>query len=143
MAVLDSNKKADVYETLSSINMAFAGIDDHLRSIRQAGIISRKDVYLFRAFAKEAQSEINTQALMGLHSIEEEDLTRNARIRERWEQYLKGEKAEFSFPGGRAQTKKERTKAKTPTARAKSASKKHSVSKKSKDVPREVKLLNP
>jgi hypothetical protein len=36
MAALDGTQKADVYETLSSLNMAFAGIIQHLQNKRQS-----------------------------------------------------------------------------------------------------------
>jgi hypothetical protein len=38
MAALDSTEKAGVYETLSSLNMAFAGIVQHLQTLKKTGL---------------------------------------------------------------------------------------------------------
>jgi hypothetical protein len=37
MATLDVTEKAGVYETLSSLNMAFAGIVQHLQKLQKSG----------------------------------------------------------------------------------------------------------
>ena len=42
MAALDSTQKADIYETLSSLNMAFAGIIQHLQTLQQTGLFKSK-----------------------------------------------------------------------------------------------------
>jgi hypothetical protein len=38
MAALDVNQKADIYETLSSLNLAFAGIVQHLQTLQKTGL---------------------------------------------------------------------------------------------------------
>ena len=42
MAVLDVKQKAEIYETLSSLNAAFAGIVQHLRTLQQTGLFTSK-----------------------------------------------------------------------------------------------------
>ena len=42
MAALDINEKAEVYETLSSLNMAFAGIIQHLQTLHKPDCLNPK-----------------------------------------------------------------------------------------------------
>jgi hypothetical protein len=73
MAALDSNQKAEVYETLSSLNMAFAGIVQHLQTLQQTGLFKSKAAKLFPSFALELQAEFNQEFLEDLHQIELND----------------------------------------------------------------------
>lgn len=92
MAVPDVTQKADIYETLSSLNMAFAGIVQHLQAMQQAGALAPKYTRLFQGFTQEVQAEINLQLLESLDSIEANDWARFGLVRQKWEKYLKGPK---------------------------------------------------
>src|SRR5262245_45520028 len=84
-------EKAQIYETLSSMNKAFAGIVAHIESFRQAGAIAPKYARLFQGFTQEVQAEVNLEVLEGMDSIEMRDWARFGRVRERWEKYLRFE----------------------------------------------------
>jgi hypothetical protein len=89
MAALDSTQKADVYETLSSLNLAFAGIIQHLQTLQKTGLFKSEVAKLFPGFALELQAEFNQQFLEDLHQIELDDWGRYGKIRQRWEKHLR------------------------------------------------------
>ena len=89
MAALDVNQKADIYETLSSLNLAFAGIVEHLETLRQTRAFRAKYTRLFQGFAQELQAEINAEFLETLETIELEDWNRFGKVRQQWEKYLR------------------------------------------------------
>jgi hypothetical protein len=89
MAALDSNQKAEVYETLSSLNMAFAGIVQHLQILQRTGLFKSKAAKLFPGFALELQAEFNQEFLEDLHQIELNDWGRYGKARQRWEKHLR------------------------------------------------------
>ena len=89
MAALDSTQKADIYETLSSLNMAFAGIVQHLQTLQQTGLFKSKTAKLFPSFALELQAEFNQELLEHLHQLELEDWNRYGKARQRWEKEIR------------------------------------------------------
>lgn len=89
MAALDVNQKADIYETLSSLNLAFAGILQHLQTLQQTGLFKSKMAKLFPSFALELQAEFNQEFLEDLHQLELDDWGRYGKARQRWEKYLR------------------------------------------------------
>jgi hypothetical protein len=91
LAAIDVNQKADIYETLSSLNLAFAGIVEHLQTMQQTGVFRPKYTRLFQGFAQELQAEINQEFLGTLESLESDDWGRFGKIRDKWEKYLRGE----------------------------------------------------
>jgi hypothetical protein len=54
MTALDVTQKTEVYETLSSLNMAFAGIVQHLQTLQKTGLFNSKAAKLFPSFARTA-----------------------------------------------------------------------------------------
>jgi hypothetical protein len=90
MAALDVTEKAEAYGTLSALNTAFAGIQQHLQTMRQIGILSSKYARLFQGFTQELQSEINGELLEILGHVEERDWVRFGKVRQKWEKYLRG-----------------------------------------------------
>ena len=90
MAVLDVTEKMDIYESLSTINSAFAGIVHHIQAIQQAGIITAKYNRLFSGFTRELQAEINSDILDHLHNREMEDWLRFGKVRQSYEKWLHG-----------------------------------------------------
>jgi hypothetical protein len=89
MAAFDSTQKADVYETLSSLNLAFAGIIQHLQTLQRTGLFKSKMAKLFPGFALELQAEFNQEFLEHLHQLELDDWGRYGKARQRWEKYLR------------------------------------------------------
>ncbi|MBZ5531942.1 MAG: hypothetical protein LAO20_10975 [Acidobacteriia bacterium] len=89
MAVLDVTQKAEIYETLSSLNMAFAGIVQHLQTLQRTGLFKSKAAKLFPSFALELQAEFNQEFLEDLHQIELDDWGRHGKVRQRWEKELR------------------------------------------------------
>ena len=82
MADLDVTQKADVYETLSSLNTAFAGIVQHLQKLQRTGPFKPKSAKLFSGLAQELQAEINQDFLEDLHQLELDDWNRFGKIRD-------------------------------------------------------------
>lgn len=89
MAAIDVTEKAGVYETLSSLNMAFAGIVQHLHTLDKTGLFKSKTAKLFPDFTQELQSEINQELLEDLHQLELDDWGRYGKARQRWEKHLR------------------------------------------------------
>jgi hypothetical protein len=89
MADLDVNKKADIYETLCSLNMAFAGIVQHLQTLQKTGLFKSKAAKLFPGFALELQAEFNQEFLENLHQLELDDWGRYGKARDKYEKHLR------------------------------------------------------
>jgi hypothetical protein len=73
MATLDVTQKTEVYETLSSLNMAFAGIVQHLQTLQKTGLCKSRTAKLFPSFTLELQAEFNQEFLENLHQLELDD----------------------------------------------------------------------
>ena len=89
MADLNATKKAEIYETLASLNMAFAGIVQHLQTLHEARLFKSKAGKLFPGFVQELQAECNQEFLETLEAIELEDWSRFGKVRQKWEKYLR------------------------------------------------------
>jgi len=89
MAAIDVTQKAGVYETLSSLNLAFAGIIQHLQTLQKTGLFKSKASKLFPSFALELQAEFNQEFLEDLHQLELDDWNRYGKARQRWEKHLR------------------------------------------------------
>jgi hypothetical protein len=89
MAAIDVNQKADIYETLSSLNLAFAGIVQHLQTLHRTGLFKSKVAKLFPGFALELQAEFNQEFVEDLHQLELDDWGRYGKARQRWEKYVR------------------------------------------------------
>jgi hypothetical protein len=89
MAALDVTQKAEIYETISSLNLAFAGIVQHLQTLQQTGLFKSKAAKLFPDFARELQAEFNQEFLQDLHQFELDDWGRYGKARQRWEKHLR------------------------------------------------------
>jgi phosphatidylserine/phosphatidylglycerophosphate/cardiolipin synthase-like enzyme len=88
MAVLDFTDKAGIYETLSNLNTAFAGVIQHLHTLQKTGLFRTKAAKLFPGFAQELQAEFNQEFLEHLHQLELDDWNEYGKARQRWEKYL-------------------------------------------------------
>jgi hypothetical protein len=89
MAVPDVNQKAEIYETLSALNMAFAGIVQHLQTLQQTGLFKSKTAKLFPSFTQELQAEFNQEFLEDLHQLELDDWGRYGKTRDKYEKHLR------------------------------------------------------
>jgi hypothetical protein len=90
MAAPDVTQKTEIYETLSSLNVAFAGIVQHLQTLQKTGLFKTKAAKLLPSFVQELQAECNQEFLETLHQMELDDWGRHGRVREKWEKYLRG-----------------------------------------------------
>lgn len=82
MATFDVTQKTEVYETLSSLNRAFAGIVQHLEKLQRSGPFKPKSAKLFCGLTQELQSEINQDFLEDLHQLELDDWNRYGKVRD-------------------------------------------------------------
>jgi hypothetical protein len=89
MANFDVIEKAGIYETLSSLNTAFAQVVQHLNTLRNTGLFKSKAAKLFPGFAQELQAEFNQEFLETLHQIELDDWNEYGKARQRWEKYIR------------------------------------------------------
>jgi phosphatidylserine/phosphatidylglycerophosphate/cardiolipin synthase-like enzyme len=89
MAAPIVTEKAGIYETLASLNLAFAGVIQHLHTLQKTGIFKSKAAKLFPGFAQELQAEFNQEFLEDLHQLELEDWNEYGKARKRWEKYLR------------------------------------------------------
>ena len=89
MAAIDVTQKADIYETLSSLNTAFAGIVQDLQKLQRSGPFKPKSAKLFSGLTQELQAEINQDFLEDLHQLELDDWGRYGKVRQRWEKHLR------------------------------------------------------
>jgi hypothetical protein len=89
MATFDVTQKAEVYETLSSLNTAFGGIVQHLQTLQRMGLFNSNASKLFPAFVQELQAQFNQEFLEDLHQLELDDWGRYGKARQRWEKELR------------------------------------------------------
>jgi hypothetical protein len=89
MATPDVTQKTEIYETLSSLNMAFAGIVQHLQTLQKTGLFKSKAAKLFPDFALELQAEFNQEFLEHLHQLELDDWGRYGKARDKYEKHLR------------------------------------------------------
>jgi hypothetical protein len=82
-------EKAEIYETLSSMSRAFAGIVRNLQTLQKTGLFNSKASKLFSAFAQELQAEFNQEFLESLHQFELDDWGRFGKARDKWEKHLR------------------------------------------------------
>jgi hypothetical protein len=84
-----ADEKAEIYETISSMNRAFAGIVQHLQTLQQTGPFKSKTAKLFPSFTQELQAEFNQEFLEDLHQLELDDWNRYGKARQRWEKEVR------------------------------------------------------
>ena len=85
----NADEKAEIYETISSMNRAFAGIVQHLQTLHRTGLFKSKAAKLFPSFTLELQAEFNQEFLEDLHDLELEDWSEYGKARQRWEKELR------------------------------------------------------
>jgi hypothetical protein len=65
-----ADEKAEIYETISSMNRAFAGIVQHLQTLQQTGPFKPKSAKLFSGLTQD------------LHQLELDDWNRYGKVRD-------------------------------------------------------------
>jgi len=89
LAALDANRKAEIYHTLSKLNLSFSNIVAHCHTLQEAGVFNAKSTRLFQGYAQELQAEMNQELLETMHSIELDDWGRFGKIRQAEEKRLR------------------------------------------------------
>jgi len=90
MATPDLTKKAGIYHILYQINAAFCAIVSHYQELRETGVMTAKFTRRYEGFTRELQAEFNQDFLLPLHGIEMDDWARFGKVRQQWEEYLRG-----------------------------------------------------
>jgi hypothetical protein len=88
MAIFDVTKKLQIYHTVYRLNLSFAAIVTHCRTLQEAGVFQRKFARLFQGLAQELQAEINEELLGTMHQAELEDWNRFGKVRQAREKEL-------------------------------------------------------
>ena len=89
MAAIAVTQKSEIYETLASLSMAFAGIIQHLETLKKFGVFQSETAKLFPHFALELQAEFNQEFLENLHQLELDDWGRYGKARQKYEKHLR------------------------------------------------------
>jgi hypothetical protein len=89
MADLDVTKKLRIYHILYRLNLSFAAIVDHCRTLEATRFFPSKSLRNFQGFTQELQAEINEELLEMLHHAELDDWNRFGKIREAWEKSIR------------------------------------------------------
>jgi len=76
MANLDVTQKAEIYQTLSQLNSAFAAIVGYCDALQRAGALTPQYARRFQAYAQELQAEMNGDVLEIMDSVEQADWAR-------------------------------------------------------------------
>ena len=85
----NADEKAEIYDTLSSMNRAFVGIVQSLQTLHKTGLFQSKAAKLFPSFAQELQAEFNQEFLEALHQLELDDWGRYGKARDKYEKHLR------------------------------------------------------
>jgi hypothetical protein len=85
----NADEKAEIYEAISSMNRAFAGIVQNLQTLHQTGLFKSKAAKLFPNFTLELQAEFNQEFLENLHQLELDDWGRYGKARQKWEKHVR------------------------------------------------------
>ena len=87
----DITQKTRIYHTIAQLTSSFSSIMRYCEGLEQAGVLTAKYRHLFQAFTMEIQSQINSDILEHMDSIEMDDWNRSGQVRDKWEKYLRFE----------------------------------------------------
>jgi len=79
--IMDAAKKLKIYRTLHLLNLSFANIVRHCRTLQEANFVGPKFTRLFQGLAQELQCEMNERLLNRLHDIEMEGWKEHGKTR--------------------------------------------------------------
>lgn len=88
MATFDVTKKLHIYHTLYRLNLSFAAIVTHCRTLEETRFFRRKFLRDFQGFAQELQAEMNQELLEILHGAELRDWSLYGKVRQAREKEL-------------------------------------------------------
>jgi hypothetical protein len=89
VAEREAGGKLRIYYAIYRLNLSFANIVAHCRTLGASGILTRKYAHLYQSFAQELQAEINEDVAMMLASTEADDMFRFGKVRQAWEKELR------------------------------------------------------
>ena len=81
--------KLRVYGIMYRLNVSFANIVAHCRALRESGVLTSKNAYLYQSYAQELQAEINQGLVETLEGIESHDMFRFGKVRSAREKELR------------------------------------------------------
>ena|SRR5437660_3862942 len=90
----DITEKARIYHTMAQMTSSFSSIVRYCEDLERAGVLTPKYRRLFQAFTVEVQSQINSEIMEEMDTVEMSDSARCSRVREKWERYLRFEDEE-------------------------------------------------
>jgi len=90
--------KAEVYQSLYSINESLQTVSEHLEKLKAAGILNASFAEIRQCAAQQMRAEINQTATINLHTRESQDAHHFEKQRLAQEEQLKGE--DVALPGG-------------------------------------------
>jgi hypothetical protein len=89
VAAFDVTKKLRIYHTLYRLNLSFASIVEHCRTLKEIGLFSSKFMRIYQGYTQELQAEINQELLETLHEAELDDWGRFGKVRQAREKELR------------------------------------------------------
>jgi Na+-translocating ferredoxin:NAD+ oxidoreductase RnfC subunit len=81
MADRDASAKLRIYHTIYRLNLSFANIVAHCRTLGESGVIGPKDTRLYQSYAQELQAEINEDVMSAMDEAESHDQFRFGKAR--------------------------------------------------------------
>ncbi|HEY2390217.1 MAG TPA: hypothetical protein VGK22_03515 [Candidatus Angelobacter sp.] len=110
MAANDVIKKLQIYHTLYRLNVSFSNIFKHCQALRDAGIVTAKQVRLFQGYTQELQAEINEGVLAILYDVELDDWSKFGKVRQAEDKRLEDPDDVFIHAKERQQELKKKSK---------------------------------
>jgi hypothetical protein len=89
MASFDVTKKLQIYHTIYRLNLSFAAIVTHCRTLEETKFFRSRFLRDFQGFAQELQAEMNQELLEVLHSAELDDWSLYGKVRQAREKELR------------------------------------------------------
>lgn len=126
----ENASKLQIYRTMYRINLSFANIVAHCRTLGESRVLTPKFTRLYQSYAQELQAEINQDVVEILDGIESHDMFRFGKVRSAREKELRDPDDVFIHAEERRQE----------LARQK---KKHRARSKKKDTTGESRVKNP
>jgi hypothetical protein len=77
----DASAKLGIYRTIYRLNLSFANIVVHCRTLGESGILGPKFTRLYQSYAQELQAEINEDVMSAMDEVESHDQFRFGKAR--------------------------------------------------------------
>ena len=82
--------KAEIYQSLYSINESLQAVSEHLERLKIAGVLNPSFAEIHQCAAHQLRAEINQTATINLHTCESQDAYHLEQLRLRQEKQLRG-----------------------------------------------------